>query len=40
MEMVGYSLLILKNKNKNPFYNESEVKNENDIKKIVYEKKV
>ena len=38
MEMIGYSLLVLKNW-ENPFYKDSDNLNDNEIKNIVFEKK-
>ena len=38
MEMIGYSLLVLKNR-ENPFYKDSDQLNDNEIKNIVFEKK-
>ena len=38
MEMIGYSLLVLKNRG-NPFYKDSDNLTDNEIKNIVYEKK-
>ena len=38
MEMIGYSLLVLKNRG-NPFYKDSDHLKENEIKNIVFDKK-
>ena len=38
MEMIAYSLLVLKNR-ENPFYKDSDNLNDNEIKNIVLEKK-